>query len=293
MNSSYHIAYYNGKYIPESELTISPNDRGFLYGDGVFETMRTVGRRIISYKAHYDRLYDGCRRSDIKLSTSLSDLRTIIDDLLIKNKLSDAYVRVTVTRGSGDQFGFGYSKDIKPSLLAVVRQSKIIPDSLYEKGVKIDFQFSSMFNSHEKTGKTKSLSAQPYVIAKQKALDKQCYDMIFMDAFETVYEGTASNIFIIKNGMLLTPPLEAGILAGTTRARVIEIASQKLNIPVTQTTFSKSDVLQANEIFLTNTNIQVLPVTQAEKAIISSGKVGGLTQNILQTFRQSLIEILE
>ncbi|MBL7959464.1 aminotransferase class IV [bacterium] len=293
MNSSYYIAYYNGKYVPESDISISPNDRGFLYGDGVFETMRTVGRRVISYKAHYDRLLDGCQRSEIKLSTSLSDIRNIIDDLLIKNQLSDAYVRVTVTRGSGDQFGFGYSKNIKPTLLTVIRPSKIIPDSLYEKGVKIDFQFSSLFNSHEKIGKTKSLSAQPYVLAKQKALDKQCYDMILMDAFETVYEGTSSNIFIIKNGMLLTPPLEAGILAGTTRARVIEIVSQKLNIPVAQTTFSKSDVLQANEIFLTNTNIQVLPVTQAEMTIISDGKMGGQTENILHTFRQSLIEILE
>ena len=117
--------------------------------------------------------------------------------------------------------------------------------------------------------------------------------MILMDAFETVYEGTSSNLFIVKNGTILTPPLQAGILAGTTRACVIEVITEKLNIPFVQKTFSRSGVLQADEIFLTNTNIHVLPVTQADKTIISNGTIGKITRNILNTFRQTLIEIME
>lgn len=288
-----YVAYYNGKYLPETDITISPNDRGFLYGDGVFETMRTLQRRIISYHSHFDRLQDGCSRSGINLTITQTELRNIMAELLIKNELQDAYVRVNVTRGIGDQFGFGYSTNMKPTLLVVVRPSKTIPETLYEKGVNIDFQFTSLFNSHEKTSKIKSLSAQSYVLAKQKALDSNCYEMILMDAFETVYEGTSSNLFIIKDETILTPPLQAGILPGTTRGRVIEIISKKLKMTVVQNTFSRNDVLQADEIFLTNTNIQVLPVTRAERTIISGGKIGKITGHILNTFRQTLIEIME
>ena len=286
-------SYYNGKYIPEIDVAVSPHDRGFLYGDGVFESMRAVQRRVVSYKAHFERLQEGCRRSDIKLSVTLPELRHIIGELLIRNELSDAYIRVSITRGIGDQFGYGYSRNINPTILAVIRPNKTIPDALYEKGVKISFQFSSLFNSIDQTGKTKSLSAQTFVMAKQKALDNTCYETIFMDAFETVYEGTSSNLFIVKNDRVLTPPLEAGILAGTTRARVIEVVTEKLKMALIQKTFSKQDVLEADEIFLTNTNIQILPVTQADQVQISGGKAGAITKTILKNFRQSLIEILE
>lgn len=293
MPSNLYTAYYNGKYLPENEISISPHDRGFLYGDGVFDTMRSVQRRVISYKAHYERLYDGGLRCGIKLRQTLPELRHVIADLFIKNNLHDAYIRISVTRGIGDQFGFGYSKDLDPTVLVCIRPSKTIPENLYDKGVKIDFQFTPLFASVEKSTKVKSLSAQTYVLAKQKALDNNSYETVFMDAFETIYEGTSSNIFIIKNGVVLTPPLEAGILEGITRARVIELLKDKLNIPLEEKTFSKGESLQANEIFLTNTNIQVLPVTRAGTTVISGAKIGEITKTILDTFRQTLIEILE
>ena len=288
-----YVAYYNGKFIGESDIVISPNDRGFLYGDGVFDTMRSVGRSVISYQAHYDRLEESCRRTNIKLIPDNASLRRILADLLIKNELNDAYIRISVSRGTGDQFGFGYSTNMKPTTLIAVRPCKEIPDKLYENGIKIDFEYSPLFNSLEQRSKIKSLSAQPYVHAKQKALDKNCYEMLFMDSIENVYEGSSSNVFHIKNGIVYTPPVSSGILPGTTRARVIQICTQKMKVQVTEKLISKNEMIQADEVFLTNTNIQVLPVTQAGKTVISNGKIGNLTHQILSTFRQTLIEILE
>lgn len=293
MPANVYIAYYNGKFLNESDISLSPNDRGFLYGDGVFDSMRSVNKSVISYRAHYDRLEETCRRTDIKLPLDTAGLRHVLADLLIKNELSDAYLRVSISRGVVDQFGFGYSNKMKPTVLVAVRPIKNIPDHLYENGVKVDFEYSPIFNSLEQRSKIKSLSAQIYVQAKQKALDKSCYEMLFMDSFENVYEGSSSNIFIVKNGTVYTPPITSGILPGTTRARVIQICTQKMTVQVTEKLISKNEVYQADEVFLTNTNIQILPVTQVGETKISNGKIGTLTRQILTTFRQTLIEILE
>lgn len=287
------IAYYNGKFLPEEDINISPNDRGFLYGDGVFDTMRATQRRIVSYRQHYDRLNGACRRTEIKLSFSEKDLRHMLGDLLIKNELQEAYIRITISRGVGDQFGFGYSGGMKPSVLIVVRPFKSVPEVVYENGVKTDFEYSPLFNSHDHQSKIKSLSAQAYVMAKQNALKNNCYETIFVDAFDNVYEGSATNLFLIKNGILLTPTVESGILPGTTRERVIEIAKERLGLTVFEKQITQSETLDADEIFLTNTNIQILPVTQVGEKKIGKGKAGKITRRVLDTFRQTLIEILE
>ncbi len=292
MPSPAYIAFYNDTYLPESAVAISPSDRGFLYGDGVFDTLRAIKRGVVSYHEHFNRLKDDCQRMRIPLNYSPSDVRHILGELLLRNDLLDAYIRITVTRGTGDQFGFGFSKTMKPNFLVMVRPRKEIPESLYQKGVKIDFQKTNFFNSHDGRG-MKSLSAQRNVLPKQEALDKNCYEMIFMDFFETVYEGTSSNIFIIKNKTVFTPPVLAGVLPGVTRERVIYLLKNKLNLPLSQSTFSKNDVLEADEIFLTNTNIEVLPVSQTEEITVGRGNIGDWTKHILDSFRQTLIEILE
>ena len=293
MSPPSYIAYYNGKFLNESDIAISPNDRGFLYGDGVFDTMRSVNRSVISYRAHYDRLEESCRRTGIKLTLDPVALRHVLADLFIKNELSDAYIRVSISRGAGDQFGFGYSKDMKPTIVIAVRPGRVIPEHLYESGVKVDFECLPVFSSSVQGSKLKSLSAQSFVQAKQTALNKNCYEMLLMDSFENVYEGSSSNVFIVKNGTMFTPPVSSGILPGTTRARVIQICTQKMTVQVTEKLISKNEMFQADEIFLTNTNIQILPVTQAGQIKISNGTIGIITRKILSTFRQTLIEILE
>ncbi|HMW33416.1 MAG TPA: aminotransferase class IV [bacterium] len=287
------ITWINGKYVPEDEIALSPNDRGFLYGDGAFETMRSVQSRIIALHAHIHRLKTACERLRIPLTQGPEDFRTIIQELLNRNALQDAYIRISISRGPVEQFGFGFSKTIKPTCLIAVRPAPTIPDNIYQKGISVGFQISSLFGSHTGDTAIKSLSAVEYVLAKQSALENKCYDMLLMDSIERVYEGTSSNVFIVRQGALCTPPVHSGILPGITRARVITLAETKLHLPVREILFSKQDVLTAEEVFLTNTNIDVLPVTVAGEQTIGNGVPGKITQSLLQLYRQTLIEILE
>jgi branched-chain amino acid aminotransferase len=292
MSATSPIAYYNGEYRSEDAIAISPNDRGLLYGDGVFDTLRAAKQSIVSFHEHFERLKDNCQRVSIPLNYSPAEIRHILGELLNRNAISDAYIRITITRGIGEQFGFGFSKNIKPNFLTVVRPRKDIPEALYQKGVRIAFQQTNLFNRSEGRG-IKSLSAQKYVLPKQEALNNNCYEMILTDFFDTVYEGTSSNIFIVKNNTVVTAPVTAGVLPGITRERVIYLLNNRLSIPIAQKTFSKNEVLEADEVFLTNTNIEILPVTQADEKLIGTGKIGNVTQHILDSFRQTLIEILE
>ncbi len=283
----HYLAYYNGSFVSEADVALSPLDRGFLYGDGLFETLRSVKRSIISYRDHYERLAAGCARIRINLPLTLAEMRHAIADLLIKNSLENAAIRITVSRGPASQFGYGFSEASRPVVLILVRPSKVIPDDLYQKGVGAEF----MTLHH--ASPLKSLSALPYVLAKQAALDRQCYEMILHDEAGIVLEGTSSNIFMVHDSEVLTPSLDLSILPGITRKRVLQLLEERLNHPVRETIIPREDLMKASEVFLTNTNVQVLPVTRAGQATIGSGRVGPVTLEIINTFRQTLPEILE
>ncbi|NUM81291.1 aminotransferase class IV [bacterium] len=285
------IAFYNGNYSPEKNIAVSCTDRGFLYGDGLFETLRCVNRSVVSYYDHFDRFRDGCQRARIPLPYSAVEIREMITELLQRNALTDATVRITITRGTTDQFGFGFSASAEPSFLIMIRPNKKLPAELYQNGVSIDF---SHFPIMPESGVAlKSTSAQYYALMKQAALDQQCYEMILCDHFDKILEGTSSNVFIVSAGTVATPPLSKGVLEGITRKRVMDIIQNKLQLSFAENSFSKKELLAADEIFLTNTNVEVLPVTRAGVKAISNGKIGPITQKILNTFRQTLIEILE
>ncbi|MCB0834768.1 MAG: aminotransferase class IV family protein [Bacteroidetes bacterium] len=292
MSSSY-IAWFNGKFLTEDRIEISCNDRGFLYGDGLFETMRSIDHKVIGFRAHMERLRVSCQETRIPFDKPVADLRYVLGELLKKNQIADATVRLTVTRGIGDRFGFGFSDDLKPNWLMQVRPVKEIPESLYEQGVKISLQISPHFHPARKKPKVKSLSAMEYALAKQSALDDHSYDTVLMDTQENVYEGTSSNLFLFSDGRLVTPPLKAGILPGVTRARVLQIARSRLGLTVDERLPSKSELLGASEVFLTNTNVDILPVTRCGARKIGIGSAGLMTRQILETYRKTLVEILE
>ncbi len=281
------MAYYNGKISDESEVSISPTNRGFLFGDGVFDSLKSIQGRIVSFSAHYQRLLNSCRRVMIPIPFTATDLRHTLDELLKKNKLQDAYIRITISRGESEPGGFGYSGSIKPSCLIQIRESKKIPEQLYSKGVAIGF-----VNFVPSNFGIKSLSMIHHVLAKQDALNDSIFENIFCDAFENVYEGSSTNIFIIKDSAVITPPLEKGVLPGTTRERVIYLC-RHMGIPVNESFFSKRDVLNADECFLTNTTIEILPAVKAANQVIGKGCPGPHTLTLQQAFKQTRIEILE
>lgn len=283
------LAYCNGKFVPESEASISCMDRGFLYGDGVFDTLRSIDGSIVSFYDHYERLREAADRLHIPITLRAMDLRTVLRDLLVQNQLSDAVIRLTLTRGLTDSFGFGYTAGAKPTLVITVRPSRKLPPDLYQKGVSVEVQ------SLQPGGMdgVKSTSAQTYVLAKQAALDKGSYETLLITAGQLVLEGTSSNVFMIRNGGIQTPPAEKGVLPGITRKRVIELLVDRLQWPFSEEFFTLNDLTEADEVFLTNTNVEILPVARISGKTIGNGGMGPMTQQLLAYFRQTLHEILQ
>jgi len=285
------IVFINGQYLPEASATISPLDRGFLYGDGLFETLRSVGGLIVSYQDHMERLKQGCVVTGISLPFTPVKIREFVRELLMRNDLLDAGIRIMLTRGVSETFGFGHPKNVKPTFIVHVRPySKLAPE-LYENGVSVNLKTCAGHNS--RTSTLKSISALEFVLTKQEALDADCYEMILTDQFDNVLEGTSSNIFMVKDRVVRTPPLSDHILGGITRKRVLEILEKKMRSAAVETKLTRSDLLSADEVFITNTHVEILPVTKIEEKIIGNGKIGSRTSDILKTFRQTLTEILE
>lgn len=283
------LAFCNGKFVPETEASISCMDRGFLYGDGIFDTLRSVDGSIISFYDHYERLREGADRLHIPISLRAMDLRMILRDLLVQNHLTDAVIRLTLTRGLTDSFGFGYTLGSKPTLVITVRPSRKLPPDLYQKGVSVEVQ--SLYPGG--MDGVKSTSAQSYVLAKQAALDKGSYETLFVTADQLVLEGTSSNVFMIRNGGIQTPPTEKGVLPGITRKRIIELLVDRLQWPFSEEFFTLNDLVNADEVFLTNTNVEILPVTRISGNAIGEGGMGSLTRQLLAYFRQTLPEVLQ
>ncbi len=283
-----YIAFHNGKFIEESDLRISPMDRGFLYGDGLFETLRAVDRSVISFTDHWERLTLGCERVRIPPPQTMAEVRHAIAELLVRNNLRDAVIRLALTRGATDQFGYGFSDKLVPTIVIMVRPVKKIPEDLYTKGVAV-----AVMEKAQAVSAFKTTSAQSYALAKQAALDKGCYESILVGTQGEILEGTSSNVFLWYQGAAYTPALQLGILPGITRQRVIHLLKTKLHAPVEETTLDRKTLSSADEIFLTNTNVQILPVTRVENQVISNGRIGPMTQTLLNVFRQSMVEILE
>lgn len=281
------IAYRNGKFLPESQISLSCMDRGFLYGDGVFETMRSTQAGVLAFYDHYERFKDGADRLRIPMPLRPIDLRSAIRDLLMQNNLIDATIRCTLTRGLTDSFGFGFSQSARPTLVLAARPARKLPDDIYRKGVAVELQTADWIHDG-----IKSTSSQSYVMAKQLALDKGSYDTLLVRSDDIVMEGTSSNVFIIQKGTVRTPPLSDGILPGITRKRVIELLNDRMSIPFAETAFTKSELLSADEVFLTNTNVDVLPVTRIAGQKISD-VIGEITSKIQMHFRQTLVEIAQ
>lgn len=282
-----YIAFHNGKFIDESDLRISPLDRGFLYGDGLFETLRAVERSIVSFSDHFERLTDGCNKTKITFPFTMAEIRHAIGELLVRNELRDATIRLAISRGVSDQFGFGFGR-LTPTVVMLIRPVKKIPDDLYSKGVSVTFM-----NHPSVVTRYKTTSAQVYALAKQAALDNGSYETILTGEQDVLLEGTSSNVFLLYNGTAYTPGLDLGILPGVTRKRVIHLFHTKLDLPIEETSLGRKALHGAEEVFLTNTNVQILPVTKVDGTVIGQGRIGPITEKLIRIFRQTLVEILE
>ncbi|MDO8885491.1 aminotransferase class IV [Candidatus Oleimmundimicrobium sp.] len=286
------IVFLNGEFIPGHLAKISIFDRGFLFGDGLFETMRAYNGKIFRLDAHLKRLLKSLDIIQIKHPYSQSYLEQALYETIGKNKLSDAYVKLIVTRGT-DTGSLIPSPDSKSTILIIAKKFDMYSPEQYEEGFKVmmsDFrqnQFSSIIN-------LKSLNFLENIIGKLEAKQSGADEIIFINQSGFVTEGSVSNIFIVCNDVIMTPPCEVGILPGIARETIFELA-ESLNLKIIEKNFYLEELLSCSECFLTNSLMRIMPVTQIEDKIIenfsdSRGDRWGKLTRLLMKAYQDLVD---
>lgn len=276
--------YIDGKYFEKEDAKISVFDHGFLYGDGVFEGIRAYNNRVFRLNEHIERLYESAKSILIDIPVSKEELSNLIIETLKINNLRDAYIRVIVSRGVGD-LGLDPRKCKKPSIIIITDKIQLYPEEMYKKGLDIITVATRRNIPEALSPRIKSLNYLNNIIAKIETNLAGVLEGIMLNREGYVAEATGDNIFLVKDGNLITPPVSAGILKGITRDTVIEIAN-KMNIKVQEVFFTIHDVYIADECFLTGTAAEIIPVVKVDGRIIGDGKPGNITLKLLDEFRK-------
>jgi branched-chain amino acid aminotransferase len=263
--------YIDGKYYDERDAKVSVFDHGLLYGDGIFEGIRAYNGRVFRLKEHIDRLFSSARGIMLTIPMSHAGIMKATVESCRKNKIRDGYVRLLVTRGIGT-LGLNPKSCKRPSIIIIAGRIQLYPQELYVRGMEI-VTVPTVRSLHSALNPAiKSLNYLNNILAKIEANQAGCEEAIMLNAQGFVSECTGDNIFIVKGGRLLTPPLSAGALYGITRQVVIELA-QASGIPVDEPNLTRHDMFNADECFLTGT-------VKIDGRVIGSGKPGTLTRRL-------------
>ncbi len=277
------LIYFNGKFVPKQEARTSVYDHGFLYGDGVFEGIRAYNGRVFRLDEHLDRMYDSAKAIDLKIPLSKPEMKKAVIETLKKNGLKDAYIRPIVTRGDGD-LGLDPRKCPVPNVFIITQEWGAMYGDLYEKGLT-GVTVGVRRNAPEALPPNiKSLNYLNNILAKIESNVKGGDEAIMVDVHGNISEGSGDNIFVVKNGKILTPPT-LNNLRGITRAAAIELAIRD-RIPVTETNLGLFDIYTADEVFVTGTAAEIAPMTKVDGRIIGDGKPGKVTMKLMAEFKE-------
>ncbi|MBN2058008.1 MAG: aminotransferase class IV [Candidatus Saganbacteria bacterium] len=274
--------FLNGKIRSLDQACISPLDRGLLYGDGVFESLRTFNGKLFQLNEHIKRLLAAARQLKIPRAPSAHDLKQAVLMTLAANNFQETYIKIILTRGLAKEHGLG-SKNVlgKPTLLIIAEKLKPPSAKAYAQGWKA--VISSLRRPDLPTSRLKSLNYLIGVLAKMEAELAGAEESLLLDSRGNLAEGSISNIFIVKHGIVYTPPLTSPILAGLTRKTVIRLARQSA-IRVVEKNISPKELYTADECFITFSGGGVMPVTRIWKKKIGSGRPGSITTSLLSLF---------
>ena len=278
--------YLNQAFVKEEDAKVSVFDHGFLYGDGVYETLRSYGNRIFMRDEHLARLFRSAEAIGLTIPIPLHDWPELLHEAMTRNNVgnerSDAYIRITVSRGPGD---IGLDPALCPAPTVVVMTKRLVapPPHLYEKGVAVIIASTKRNLPSALSPHIKATNFLNNILAKREAIAAGVFDSILLNWEQHLTEGTVSNLFFVTDGCLRTPALECGLLDGITRSIVIQLA-QELKIPVEQGRYTSQELNRAAECFLTNTSMEIMPVTSVNHRPIGNGKPGPLTQQLKEHF---------
>jgi branched-chain amino acid aminotransferase len=275
--------YVNGKLVPAKEAVISVFDHGFLYGDGIYETMRVYDGVIFMLDEHLKRLFRSASLIGLTLPLDTDSLKTAIYDTLMANALKNAFVRLTASRGYGP---IGLDPDLcpEPTVVIIAQEMKDYPKSFYEKGISLIIPETRRNFRGAINPQIKSLNFLNNILAKIEAKKKGTYDAVMLNVYGKLTEGTISNVFFYKNSVLCTPSLECGILDGITRGIVIDLALRE-GLMVEEGEFSKEDLYSAEEVFITNSTMEVMPISKVDNQKYA---VGNITKLLHKAYREEV-----
>jgi branched-chain amino acid aminotransferase len=276
------IIYIDGAFVPKDQAKVSVFDHGFLYGDGVFEGIRAYNGRIFRLQEHLDRLYDSAKTIDLTVPLTKAEMTQAIIDTLKKNNLKDGYIRPLVTRGIGD-LGLDPRKCAKASVIIIAVEWGAMYGDLYEKGLKAISVSVRRNPADALPPNVKSLNYLNNILGKIEANYKGGDEAIFFDTNGYISEGSGDNIFVVKNGVIFTPPT-LNNLRGITRMVVLDLA-KSLGITVVEQNLGYYDMYSADEVFVTGTAAEVAPIVLIDGRSIGSGKPGPVTRQLMGAFR--------
>lgn len=275
--------YLDGQYVTKENAKISVYDHGFLYGDGIFEGIRIYNGNIFKCKEHLDRLYDSAKSIMLNIPLTYEEMEQALVETLRRNELRDGYIRLVVSRGAGN-LGLDPNRCPKASVIIIVEQLAIYSEENYRNGLKT-VSVSQRRNIPDALNpKIKSLNYLNNILVKIQSNLAGAGEAIMMNAQGYVTEGSGDNIFVIKNGVITTPPCYLGALDGITRQAIIEICSNK-GYTIKEEPFTMHDIYVADEVFLTGTAAEVIAVREVDGRIIGEGQAGPITLKLLEEFR--------
>ncbi len=277
--------YLNGKLVDKKDAKVSVFDHGFLYGDGVFEGIRSYGSLVFKLKEHIDRLFESAHSIMLKVPLSKKEMTRAVIETLRANGLKDAYIRVVISRGQGD-LGLDPRK-CKGNETVVIITDKITfyPKKLYDRGMEI-ITVPTIRNICEALNpQIKSLNYLNNILAKIEAINSGCQEALMLDHLGYVAECTGDNIFVVKKGELYTPPQCMGTLRGITRDTVLDIARKK-KIPTHEHVLTRHELFISDECFLTGTAAEIVPVVRVDGRAIGDAKPGKTTKTIMKEFKK-------
>ena len=283
------IVYINGLFWTIDKANISVLDRGFTHGDGLFETIRVYSGKIFRLEHHLDRLFQSARSILIELPITKNEIRSAIYAAIKLNGLSNSIVRLTVTRGELDS-GVNVDYSSPPTIVILVKPVKAISKKTYKEGIGIKLYKKSAIRTQGISNKIKSCNYLSNIILRENALKENFFEAVLLDHNHNVTEGTISNIFIIKNNQLKTPILNEFVLSGIIRQAILDLCLEN-NIPFKEDRITERELYEADELFLTNSAIEILPVRNINHHKLKNRGTRPMTKHIhmllLKSFEES------
>lgn len=277
--------YINGEYYQENEAKISVFDHGFLYGDGVFETLRTYQGRVFKEKEHLERLYTSAKMLELKIPPpSSEELSQAIKDTIRINELKEARVRVTISRGPG-RIGLAPENCRKPTVVIVAEELPPYPPEIYSKGIEIQVVAVRRMPQSALNPRIKSSNCLNNILALIEATKSGASEAVMLNQFGYLTEGTTSNIFIVNDNILITPPPWIGLLKGITRDTVLELAEAS-GVKYLEEPISYRELFTASEVFITYTTGGIIPVARVNGCKVKGEIPGRITSQLMAAFKK-------